>query len=121
MAIVILFFIAIAVVFTLYRKGILRKGSPSRSENCDKVSVNSFSAVPKSCRISFRLFDVRSEYVTADEGVSLDVKSDKVQQYIDEMVAMFSRRGEIYTVEFISFNFSVGVIFKHWFNEDDDV
>lgn len=122
MAILILFLIAFIIVITLYKKGILRKGSPLDRVVCDKTSSsNNLSAVPKSFRVEFKLFEVRPDTYKDKELSGLEVKSDKIQNYIEEMIAMYSRRDENFTVDFVNFNSCVGVVFKHWFNEDDDV
>ena len=122
MAILILFLIAFVVAVALYRKGFLRKVSVPQTGVCDKTSGSlTTSAVPKSCRIEFKLFEVRPD-VYKDKDVSgLEVKSDKIQNYVEEMIAMYSRRGEWYSVDFLNFNSCVGVVFKHWFDEEDDV
>ena len=122
MAILILFIIAFIIVITLYKKGILRKGSPSERAVCDKTSGSyNLSAVPKSFRVEFKLFEVRPDTYKDKEVNGLEAKSDKIQNYVEEMIAMYSRRDERFTVDFVNFNACVGVVFKHWFEEENDV
>ena len=118
MAILIIFFIIIVTLTVLYKKGVFTKKGESLSEvSVYNQSPDSPSLLKDDLQVAVKFFDARGVVLVAEDDAkkfNINKFSDEVQDYINEMISLFNRRGQKYSVEFVNMNFLFLVVFKYW-------
>lgn len=122
MAVLIIVIVFFTVGIYLVKKGVFkRRGADIQVTN--DVRNNAPSLPVKNLQYAIKMFDTRFSIYQNEEDkrkASVNKISDDVQQYINEMVSLFYRRGEDYSIDFVDMNFVVMVVIKHWVTDELD-
>lgn len=122
MAVLIVFIVFLVVGIVYFKKkkdgG---KGHPPMVQSDNLFYTAPCPSFYKDIQYAVRLFDFVSDFSGSNENAKTDSLKfcDKLQDYIDEMTALYSRRDECFAFEFIKLDYGLLVIFKHWTNSNE--
>lgn len=103
--------------YILYRKGIIRKrGISPTSVRSDNPALP--SSLVQNVRYEIQLFETKTKMFKAEPLPDIQKMSDEINEYVEDKVSIYSRRGEFYDIEFINLNWAVLVAIKHWTVDD---
>lgn len=117
MAVIIVLFIFFAVGFLLYKKKKIGVKGELPQSLCDNNSKSPSPIFYDHVQCTVKLFDFSGFILNGDEHekkINIERLNDSIQDYVDEMISLYNRRGEHYCIDFNNFTYGVMVVVKHW-------